>query len=30
MGEERVMEKMENDRTVFHLFHNPDYGCGAD
>jgi hypothetical protein len=24
-GEERVMEKMENDKAVSHLSHNPGY-----
>jgi hypothetical protein len=27
-GKKRVMEKMENDKSVFHLFHNPD-DCGG-
>jgi hypothetical protein len=27
-GEKRVMEKMKNDTTVFHLSHNPGYGDG--
>ena len=26
-GKRRVMERMENDRTVFHLSHNPGCGC---